>query len=218
MTAELVFLRWKIQWDVELRPLVWLLKWRSIRKWRHFNDSIFFPSSYYVVVYCRANYDWIGYLLAFGNLLSNNFLTCGELEDLITLSLTSLILFGTGMFLMVKSSILRYSHLGKAFDLMKEFERNLESVLNVVVNKNSVIYWFYLHIFSVNWLHLYFHLLIGLKKFYSPTQYNLCGPQKNLSVYIAHSNRVCPSLDLKIEICPSGTKRLPTPAIRYAPV
>ena len=39
-----------------------------------------------------------------------------------------------------------------------------------------------------------------------------------LTTYIAHSNRVWPILDLKIEIWPSGTKRLPTPDIRYAPV
>ena len=35
----------------------------------------------------------------------------------------------------------------------------------------------------------------------------------NLSVYIAHSIRVWPSLDLKIETWPSGTKRLLTPGI-----
>ena len=64
----------------------------------------------------------------------------------------------------------------------------------------------------------WYYSIDGAQKILRPTQQDLRGPQINLRVYIAHSNRVWPSLDLKIEIWPSGTKRLPIPDIRYAPV
>ena len=71
-------------------------------------------------------------------LRSNNFLASGKKEDLINLPLLIFVLFGTGMFIMVKCSIVRCSLLSKAMHLVKQTDKILEPVSNIVLNKDSV--------------------------------------------------------------------------------